>query len=133
MSETRGAVDRVDTRPQDFLVGEREVIAALRTENAALKERLDTEKAAYLVAQGECVNLKERLEAMTAAITDMLELAVGCEDCGCCDGWEDAHRAALGAAADKPVKLPPCCDKHAPLNYGDCPSGPCACGCGDEP
>lgn len=45
MSKTRGAVDRVDTRPQDFSVEEREVIAALRTEAAALKEALDEFRA----------------------------------------------------------------------------------------
>jgi len=39
----------------------------LRAENARLKERLETESAAYLVAQGECVRLKEMLEAVEDA------------------------------------------------------------------
>lgn len=98
MSEARGTMDRVDTRPQDFTVGEREVIAALRTENAALKERLEA--------------MREIATGTHATMTEIY----------------DAMHVVLGAGPH-----PPCCDKHAPLNYGDCPSGPCACGCGDEP
>lgn len=72
----------------------------------------------YDALHTENAALKEKLEAMR-------EIATGTH--ATMTEIYDAMHGVLGAGPH-----PPCCDDHAPLNYGDCPSGPCACGYGDE-